>query len=166
MYIHSKKAFGLVLLLAALASCTKQKGFGYKSDNRPAVPVTLQNAADYRPDPTVTVSLAGPGTITITLSIPSTSGRTIKEITHVAASTTYTQIQGTTGFYNTAPIAGSGTTVTFTTSLTEYFVKVPVSKSNPAAKANVELANRFYFLVTLDDNSTIVVDPVRVLVLA
>ena len=31
---------------------------------------------------------------------------------------------------------------------------------------DVELANRFYFLVTLDDNSTIVVDPVRVLVLA
>ena len=95
MFIHIKKAFGVVLLLTVLASCTKQKGFGYKSDNRPAVPVTLQNAADYRPDPTVTVSLAGAGTITITLGIPSTSARSIKEITYVAASTTYTKIQGT-----------------------------------------------------------------------
>jgi hypothetical protein len=166
MFIHIKRASAIVLLVTLLASCTKLKGFSNNTDNRPTVPVTVQNATDYRPDPTVTVSLAGTGAIQIVLSIPASSGRTIKEITHVAASSSYTKIQGSSGFYNAAPIPGTGTTVTFTTSLTEYFSKIPVSSSNPAAKANVELANRFYFLVTLDDNSTIIVDPVRILVLA
>lgn len=60
---------------------------------------------------------------------------------------------------------GSGGTVTFTTTLTEYFTKNPVSGSNPAAKADTELALRFYFLVTLDDNTTIFTPGVRILVL-
>jgi hypothetical protein len=165
MYMHIKRASSVVLLTGLLAAgCTKQKGFGYGTDNVPSNAITVTNANDYRPDPTITVSLSGSGTITINLSLAANSGRTIKEITHVAASTTYTKIQGSTGFYNTAPIAGNGTTATFTTSLTEYFTKIPVSGSNPAAKANVELANRFYFLVTLDDNSTVITFPVRILV--
>lgn len=166
MIIHIKKASAIILLVTLVASCTKIKGFSNNTDNKPTVPVTIQNATDYRPDPTISVSLSGAGAIQIILAIPANSGRTIKEITHVAASTSYTKIQGSTGFYNAAPIPGSGTTVTFTTSLTEYFSIIPVSASNPAAKANVELANRFYFLVTLDDNSTIIVDPVRILVVA
>jgi len=63
------------------------------------------------------------------------------------------------------PIAASGTSYTYNTSLTEYFTKNPVSASNPAAKVNTELALRFYFLVTLDDNTQLVTMPVRVLVL-
>jgi hypothetical protein len=164
MYMHIIRASSILLLTGLLAGgCTKQKGFGYGTDNVPSSAITVQNANDYRPDPTITVSLSGPGTITITLSLAATSGRTIKEITHVAASTTYSKIQGTTGFYNAAPIAGTGTTVTFTTSLTEYLSKFP-SPPNPAPKVNTELANRFYFLVTLDDNSTVVTFPVRILV--
>ena len=89
------------------------------------------------------------------------------EITKIAASTSYTKIQGggTSGFYSAMPIPVNGTTYTYNTSLTEYFSKNPVSTANPAAKANTELALRFYFLVTLNDGSKVVTLPVRVLVL-
>ena len=152
-------------MLAVLASCTKTKGFGPKSTNQPVIPVTVQNAVDYRPDPTVTTSLAD-SIIKIVLDIPSTSGRTIKEITKVATSSSYAQIQstGATGFYTAAPIAASGTSVTFTTSIAEYYVNKPKTSTNPAPKVDAELTFRYYFLLTLDDGTTIVTEPVRVLV--
>ena len=154
-------------MAVAFNSCTKQKT-NPLADIRPDVPVTVTNATDYRPDPTVTTSLAGGGAIQIILAISGQSGRSIKEITKIAASTSYAKIQGagTTGFYVAAPIAGNGTSITFNTSITEYFSKNPVSSSNPAAKVNNELALRFYFLITLDDGSKLITMPVRVLVLA
>lgn len=155
----------MFFLAAAITSCEKQDGV--LDDIRPEIPVTVPNATDYRPDPTVTTSLSGTGTITITIAVP--EGRTIKEITKVATSTTYTQIQstGTTGFYTTAPIPVNASTYTFTTSLTEYFQKNPVVPvTNPAATANVELARRFYFMITMEDGSVIFPRPVRILVLA
>ena len=166
MHTIIKKISGLLLVTILLSSCEKKEG--PLSDLKPAIPVTVQNAFDFRPEPTVTTSLSGSGAIQIILSIPASSGRTIKEITKVASKTTYSQIQstGTTGFYNSAPIPGSGTTATFTTSLTEYFTKNPVSASNLAAAPNKELSFRFYFLLTLDDGSVIVTEAVRVLVLS
>ena len=162
MNINRNKIIAALLSAIVLLSCTKQD-VGPLTDNRPKVPVTVQNAIDYRPDPTVSSSKAAGGAITIVLAVPANSGRTIKEITKVAASTTYTQIQstGSTGFYNSAPIPGSGATTTFNTSLAEYVVKGPGS----IAASNTELAKRFYFLVTLDDGSVIITEPVRVLVL-
>jgi hypothetical protein len=172
MTTQKNKLLLVLFFISLLISCTKQSrdsGPFPLSDIKPAIPVTVQNAAAYRPEPTVTTSISGGGAIQIVLTIPASSKRSIKEITKIAtpAASTYTQIQstGTTGFYNTAPIAGAGTSVTFNTSLTEYFVKNPVSSSNPAAKANTELARRFYFLVTLDDSSIIITEPVRVLAL-
>lgn len=168
MFINIKRVFSVALMLAVFASCTKTKGFGPKSTSQPAVPVTVTNAFDYRPDPTVTTSLSGDSSIKIVLSIPASSGRTIKEITKIALSSSFAQIQstGASGFYSTTPIAATGTTVTFNSSIKAYFANKPVSSTNPAAKANTELTNRFYFLLTLDDGSTIVCDPVRVLVLS
>ena len=161
-----KKISGLILLAILFSSCKKEEG--PLTDIKPVIPVTVTNAMAWRPDPTVSASLSGGGAITITLSIPASSGRTIKEITKVATSTNYSQIQstGTAGFYTAAPIAVNATSYTFNTSITEYFVKNPVSASNPAATANAELARRFYFLITLDDGSVIVTEPVRILVLA
>jgi predicted metal-dependent phosphotriesterase family hydrolase len=101
------------------------------------------------------------GAITITLSIPASTGRTIKEITRVSANTTQTQVQGTTGLYNTAVIPGTGTTVTFNTTFTEYIAKA--AGVIPTAN-NTELAKRFYFLITLDNGDTIIPEPVRVVV--
>ena len=168
MNISIKKLILLAFLPIVIIVACKKQDIGPKSDIRPAVPVTVQNAIDYRPDPTVGVSksaVVSPGIvgpIQIILNIPAGIGRSITEITKVAAATSYTQIQsgGTTGFYNTAPIPGSGTSVTFNTTLTEYLAKA--GGSIPAA--NNELAKRFYFLVTLDDGTQIVTDPVRVLV--
>jgi hypothetical protein len=160
---HINRLSFLVVIVAVMASCTKRQDIQPRDNVFPAIPLTVQNAADYRPDPTVTTPLAT-GPIQIILSIPANSGRTIKDV-KVAAAASATTVQGTTGLYTAAPIAGSGTTATFNTSLTEYFTKYPASTTNPAAKANTELALRFYFLVTLDNGTTIVSTPVRVLVL-
>lgn len=159
-----KQVSVLLLAIVLFSSCKKEDG--PLSDLKPAVSVRVSNAIDYRPEPTVSTPLptaAAPvSTITITLAIPASSGRTIKEITKVAASTSYTQIQstGTTGFYTSAPIPASGTSVTFTTTTAAYLALYPATLA-----ANTELARRFYFLVTLDDNSQVITEPVRVLVL-
>lgn len=169
MIINIKRPVRFLFLVGVLASCSKQKGFGpnYKDYNGGNVPVTVQNAIDYRPDPTVPTAVAGDSSIKIVLAIPASSGRTIKEITKVATSSSYAAIQstGTTGFYNVPVIPGSGTTVTFTTSIKEYYVNNPVSKTNPAPATNSELTFRYFFRLTLDDGSVVYPTPVRVLVL-
>ena len=168
MLINIKKIAGVLLSVAVLAGCTKTPGFGPKSTNQPAIPVTVTNAVDYRPEPTVTTSLSGTGAFQIILSIPASSGRTLKEVTKIALSTSYAAIQstGATGFYNTAPIPATGTTFTFNSSFTEYYANKPQTTTNPAPKKDTELTNRFYFLLTLDDGTIIVTEPVRVLVLS
>lgn len=160
-----KNISAAVLAISLFTACEKERG--PLTDIKPDIPVLVSNAVDYRPEPTVTVSKAAVvspgvlGPITITLSIPQGTGRSIKEITKVAAATTYSTVQGTTGLYNLAPIpATTATTVTFTTNLTEYTAKT----GQPVTATNTELGRRFYFVVTLDDNSTIVTEPVRVLV--
>ncbi len=162
-----------VLIIALISSftfvsCTKE--VGPMSDLKPAVPILVENAMAYRPEPTVSVSKAAivspgvVGPIQIKLTIPSGTGRSIKEITKITASTSYTSIQstGTTGFYNTAPIlATTPTSVIFNTTLTEYTAKT----GGVIPASNTELANRFYFRITLDDGSVVISEPVRVLVL-
>ncbi|HEV8286569.1 MAG TPA: hypothetical protein VGQ09_19810 [Chitinophagaceae bacterium] len=154
-----------LFLMMAMISC-KKEDFNGLSDVRPTVPVTVTNAIDFRPEPTVTTSISAGGSIQIVLAIPTNSGRTMKEITKVAASTTYTQIQstGTTGFYTSAPIPVNNTTYTFNTSLAEYIVKGPGSIPSVSTTAGTELAKRFYFLIMLDDGSVIIPESVRVLV--
>jgi hypothetical protein len=166
MKLHKLIVF--FLAAASVSGCTKQNGFGpnYTAYNPAANPILVTNAVDYRPDPTVSTSLGGDSSITITLSLSGTSGRSLKEITKVAGSTSYGAIQSsTTKFYNSAPIPASGNSVTFKTSIAEYFQHYPVSSANPKATANVELSNRFYFLITLDDGTIVYPTPVRVLVL-
>ena len=153
----------LALLQICLLSCTKKDVVGRNTDNVAPVPVTIQNAMAYRPEPTVSTSKSAGGAIQIILMVPAESGRIIKEITKVAANTTYTQIQssGSAGFYNSAPIAANGLTATFNTTLAEYVTKA----AGVIPASNTELAKRFYFLLTLDDGSQIVTSSVRVLVL-
>jgi hypothetical protein len=161
-----KRISGLLLAAVLFSGCEKEDG--PLSDLKPTVSVTVNNAIAFRPEPTVGVSksaIVSPGVvgpIQIVLSIPASAKRTITSITKVAASTSYAAIQstGTTGFYTTGPIPGTGTTATFNTTLTEYVAKT--GQAIPAS--NTELTRRFYFLVTLDDASVIVTEPVRVLV--
>ena len=157
------KFLSFLFLTVLMMSC-KKEDFNGLSDVRPAVPVTVTNAIDYRPEPTVSTSIAAGGAIQIVLAIPASSGRTIKEITRIAASTTYTKIQGTTGLYNAAPIPASGTTYTFNTTLAEYVVKGPGTIPAVSTTVGTELANRFYFMITLDDGSVLISEAVRVLV--
>jgi hypothetical protein len=169
MSIRIYKTAIIVMGAIVINSCRKQD-IDPLLDNRPAVPVSITNATAFRPDPTVTTSLAAGGNISVVLSIPPSSGRTIKEITRIAASTSYTKIQsgGSTGYYENVPIVVNGTTYTYNTTVADYFVKFPATAatgSNPPARANAELALRLYFLVTLDDGSQVVTTPVRILVL-
>ncbi len=157
------KFLSFLLITVLMMSC-KKEDFNGLSDIRPAVPVTVTNAIDYRPEPTVSTSIAAGGAIQIVLAIPSGSGRTIKEITRIAASTSYTKIQGTTGLYNAAPIPVGGITYTFNTTLAEYVVKGPGVIPAVSATVGTELANRFYFMLTLDDGSVLISEAVRVLV--
>ena len=158
------KNIAIVFLVILFASC-KKEGFVPLTDPKADIPVNVSNATEYRPGPTVVVSRANP-TFNIVLEIPASSGRTIKEITKVAATSgSSAPLFGTTGLYNTAPIPGNGTKATFSTSLSEYTSKTgqAVPANNPPVNG-VELTRQFYFLITLDDGSQIVTQQVRVLV--
>ena len=164
------KTFSLFLFLTVIGISCEKEDFNGLSDVRPAVPVTVTNAIDFRPEPTVSTSISGGGAIKIVLAIPASTGKKIKEITKIAANTTYTQIQstGTTGFYTNTPpfvaIPVNDITYTFNTTLAEYVVKGPGTIPPVSATAGTELAKRFYFLITLDDGSVIIPESVRVLV--
>src|SRR6478672_9202870 len=99
------KPFLSFLLLTVIITSCKKEDFNGLSDVRPPVPVTVTNAIDFRPEPTVSTSISAGGAIKIVLAIPASTGKKIKEITKIAANTTYTQIQstGTTGFYTSTP---------------------------------------------------------------
>ncbi|GAC1594965.1 MAG: hypothetical protein NVS3B19_17620 [Ginsengibacter sp.] len=158
------KLFAILLVIIAMVGC-KKEAFNGITDLRPTIPVTVTNAVDFRPEPTVSTSKSAGGKIQITLSIPASSGRTIKEITKVVASTTYSSIQSTTtANYIGAPISVGATTYTFNTSLSEYVAKGPGVIPAVSTTAGTELAKRFYFLITLDDGSVIIPESVRVLV--
>ncbi|MBO9199185.1 MULTISPECIES: hypothetical protein [Niastella] len=145
----------------ALNGCAKQETDPLM-DARPEVSVTFPNAKEFRPDPTVYCSL-NDSIIQIELSIPASSGKTITEISKIASGTSYTKIQSNdiSGWYVGTPIPATGTSVTYKTTLKEYFAFTKTT----SVKANTELANKFYFSVKLNDGSQLVTMPVRVYVL-
>lgn len=156
-----KIIINLVSIVAAIllfSSCSKQETDPLM-DARPNVPVNITNATDYRPDPTVTCSLKD-SIITINLEIPADKGRTITQISKIATSTSYTKIQGSAGLFVSTPIPVNGTSYSYKTTLKAYF-----AANGGSASANSELANRFYFLVKLDDGTEVVTLPVRILIL-
>jgi len=160
--------FSGIMIAIMGSSCKKDNP---SLDNKlPDIPVTVDNKFGIFTGPAVSTSVAAGGAVKIILSIPASSGRTIKEITRVAAGTSVGSVQVTTGLYNTAPIAGNGTTVTFNTTLTEYGAKVgPVIAPTPAVPATPGTATsflprNFYFMITLDNGQVIIPTLVRVYV--
>ena len=150
-----------IALMLLAVSCKKTEGFNSLSDQRPDVPVTVANAYDYLPSPTVKASKAE-NKITITLQIPAESGRKIKEINKIAASTTanYTAIYrgtavgtATTQLWSNTPVAVNATSYTFSTTFDEYKAKTGTT-ATPAS--NAFLGRDFYFLLTLDNGQTII----------
>jgi hypothetical protein len=166
-----KNRFTPILLLALLVvsniSCKDDLVYSdLVRDNRPAVPVTFPGATTYGFNPFIISSLAAGGPIQFTLSIPSSSGRTIKEITRVvggATGITVANLNSATAAtaYNAAPIPGSGTTAVFSTTIADFKKKYPTVATTPVALPNYTEI-QFLFLVTLDDGTQIVPEPVRV----
>ena len=152
--------------MVVFSSC-KKDDYNWSSTSYPEIPVTVSNTYIYfNGIPHVQTSLAGGGAISVKLDIPASSGRTIKEITKVALGTNtqnYVVVQNNTGAYNTAPIPGSGTSVTFTTSLAEYTTKTGLAVTT-SGTATSFLARYFYFLITLDNGEQLIPVPVRVYV--
>lgn len=159
-----------IIGIIALTSCKKEKNVSLETNIAP-IPVTVSDVIGYYSTPTVQTTKAA-GTVKIVLNIPASSGRTIKEITRVTASTSLATIQAGTGLYNTAPIPGNGTSVTFTTTLADYTTKVgpgiaptlPVPAT--AGLAASFLARNFYFMLTLDNGDVIFTTNVRVYISA
>lgn len=154
-----------MLFLASIISC-KKDGFGGLTNSTAEIPVTVSNLYGIFTYPTVSTSLSGGGAISITLNIPAASGRTIKEITRIAAGTTpanYKVVEVSTGLYNTAPVPGSGTSVTFTTSLAEYTTKTGIAVT-VAGTSTSFLGRYFFFRITLDNGQVVLSEPVRVYV--
>jgi hypothetical protein len=155
------------LLMFAVTSCKKTEGFTGLTDNKPAIPVTVVNLYDYIIGPTVKASKAE-NKITITLQIPESSGRTIKEVNKIAAqaSASYSAIYngttvgtGTTQLWSNTTIPVNSTTYTFTTTFDEYKTKKGITAAIPS---NAMLANDFYFLLTLDNGEKIIPPYTRV----
>ncbi len=163
-----------MLLLALLAgggfSCKDDLVYSdLVQDRRPAIPVTFPGTTTFGFNPFITSSLAAGGAIQFTLSIPASSGRTIKEITKVVGGATGINVgtlntaTATTAFM--AAIPGSGTTATFTTTIAAVKAKYPTVSIVPVALPNFTEI-QFLFLVTLDDGTQLVPEPVRVRVVA
>ena len=163
----------LLLALIAISNFSCKDDLIYSDlvrDNRPAVPVTYPGASTFGFNPFIVSSLAAGGVIQFTLSIPASSGRTIKEITKVVGGGTGINVATlnaatAASAFNTAPIPGSGTTAVFTTTISAVKAKYPSVSIVPAALPNYTEI-QFLFLVTLDDGTQIVPEPVRVRVVA
>ena len=159
------KGFLLATLVVANFACKDDLIYSeLVRDNRPAVPVTFPNAQTFGGNPWIDVSVAGGGAIKFDLSIPASSGRTIKEITTVAGGATGINVgslNSAAAKINTAPIPGSGTTVSFATTLAAFRTKFPAVNVTPATNPLSPREVAFIFLVTLDDNTQIVTQQVR-----
>jgi len=165
--IMNKKTIFICLAAVIIFSGCKKDEFNFLSTSYPDVPVVLSNLYGmYNGVPTVSTSLSGGGAISITLNIPVSTGRTLKEITRVGIASTpnnYKVVQVATGLYNTTPYAASGTSFTFTTTLTEFTSKTGISVT-AGGTATSFLSRYFYFLITLDNGQQLIPVPVRVYV--
>ncbi|RXK83484.1 hypothetical protein [Filimonas effusa] len=159
----------LCLLLVAFSSC-KKDGFDGVSNSVPEVAVTFSDTYLMNNFPVVATSYNAGGAITFKLNIPANSGRTIKEITRVATGTSgtaYLSLNTTASYYYNTPVAGSGTSASYSTTLAEYVTKtggaIPTEANRGSATA-AYLARYFFFLVTLDNGQQIKTNAVRVYV--
>ncbi len=161
-----KKILNKIALFALLATvftaCNKDFTDDLVKDNKPEIPVTFDGATTYGFNPYYTIPLSGDGVIKITMSIPAGARVKIKEITKaIAGGTAITPgnvTDATKPSYLAAPVTVNGTTATITTSITEWNTKVTgATNTIPASVSAGAFAERaIMFLLTMDDNSTII----------
>jgi hypothetical protein len=166
------KTATFVIIILSVFGCKKDYGPSLQ-DAISATPVTVQNQKYFERLPYVETSISGGGVVEVVLAIPETSPRTIKEVSRVTLHALTAAVPGGTpafnastiqnpsSYYNyiTAPIAGSGKTVTFKTSISEFLTKrrltlYPRNTNALAIVPNQDM--QMFFLVTLDDNSTVI----------
>ena len=179
---------GLLALATASVSCKKvydDNSLAPLAQAYAPIPVTVTNANFFERYAVIeakSLSATEKGAFSITFSIPADKG-TIKEITRVATGGSgLVQVQ--TGapalLYNyhglsgsaagATVIPGNGTnTITFTSSLDEYSkyrtrVGTTVAPVEPTVSANPQAPNQinFFFLITLQDGTTVIPPLVRV----
>ena len=138
-------------------------------DSRPDIPVTFDGSTSVGFNPYYSVSFAGDA-FTITLSIPADAKHKIKEITNVVAGATSINVASLTAAasiqYLAAPASVDGVTYTLTTSITEYNTKVAAAaKVNSAPAPGTFTERAFMFKLTMDDDTVIIPEQVRIRVI-
>ncbi|MFD2200913.1 hypothetical protein [Shivajiella indica] len=139
-----------------LFSCEQDYG-QLNRDNQPDYPIVFSNATAFGGDPYISVIESEDDTIVFEMEIPEKAGMGIKEITAVAAGGNNINVNTlrNSGDYIDEPIQGIGNKVVFETSLKEFREKRPsVVISIPEGGFSDNVA--FMFLVTLENNETVV----------
>ncbi|GAB2555408.1 hypothetical protein [Spirosoma aerophilum] len=160
------------LLLFLAAACTKDDIVSIRDAQATDNAITFTNFKYFERIPIGETSIAGGGNISITMTLPEASPRSFKEITQVGASTINASLNQNT-FKTTAntlasKISVSGKTATFTTTIANYlaFRKLAAMPSTTTGGIVTFSDMQFFFLVTLDDNTTVVPMEYRVRVRA
>jgi len=151
--------FVLVLSAAIWISCDDEFTHDIVKDNKPEVPVTFTGATTYGFNPFYTVSITGDGTIAISMEIPEASGHSIKQIRKITAGgtglTPGSLLDATAAYASNINV--NATTVTFTTTLTEFNGKMSAANKVAAPiAANTFVERAFMFAITLDDDTEII----------
>ncbi len=154
--IQILKCFALALMLI---SCNDEFDGEIVRDSLAEIPVTFDGATTAGFNPYYTVSYAN-GNFSITMKIPDDARLKIKEVSAMVAGTTainVASLNGTAGKYITVPVAVNGTSITITSSITEFNTKVAGATRVTAAPAAGTFTERaFMFKLTMDDNSVII----------
>ncbi|UFH54922.1 hypothetical protein [Spirosoma sp. KNUC1025] len=157
---------GLLVLFSTI-SCKKDDIVSIRDAQATNNAITVTNYKYFERIPIVETSISAGGKVDITMALPADSPRSFKEITRVAASTinasiNASSVQRTTGLYQTA-IAASGKSITYSTTLADYmaFKKLTAMPSTTTGGIVTYTDMQFFFLITLDDNSTVIPYEIR-----
>lgn len=155
-------------LVVGLSACQQDKNApGIRDLPATDNAVTFTNFKYLERIPIYETSIASGGKIDVTMTLPDASPRSFKEITQVGASTTNATINQST--FKTAAntfatkVTASGKTATFSTTVDNYltFKKLKALPANTALGATY-FDIQLFFVLTLDDNSTVVPVETRV----
>jgi hypothetical protein len=179
----------LVTCIGLLSQCADDGEYDHPiaHDNKPATPVLFTGGTTFGANPYYSLTMSS-GVITINITIPDSSPRSIAQITQMSAGTTALTpgnlaanlTNATVARYITAPIAVNAKSATITTSIAEFNSKfaavtplppattrlVPppagqtVGGSFPAGTIYAERA--FMFNLMLDDGTSIITQQVRI----
>lgn len=161
-------AFGLVLF----AACSDDGEYEHPivKDNIPDTPILFPGATTFGANPYYNVTVSG-GTITIVVAVPESSPRQIKEITRIITGATGITPGNVTTAANflAAPLAVNGKSVTIPITIAEWNahnaaaadLTVPPAAS-PTVPATGFAERAIMFLVTLDDDTQIIPQQLRI----